>query len=344
MGDNCGSWFPQLHFDSQSHKSLTVPCIGQQETAPMNMKPILNMISTDGNSQVHANPKSLHAREGLVNEPYGWFYCLPRFRQGFTPFSNSIPKEQLPAGLYGNHVDNLVPNVGPAQKKFLVFDQSGDQTTLIFSSGVGNPVQCPHWGQKPIDAFNVNYGFSETKVGFDIQSEKLDENNETDFPSEMHEDTEELNALLYSADDSDYTEDDEDEVTSTGHSPSTMTAHDQQNGFEDVASSGGPIKKRKKPYNELPSLVDTASSIRLNRTVPCEDDAESCAIDNNKQCLAYSSGADNMKKRKIRETVSVLQQLLPVGKGEDVISVLDEAISYLKSLKHNAEALGHVSP
>jgi hypothetical protein len=360
MGENCGSWFPQLQFDCQSPnlKSLTAPRAGQQETAPVILKPNPNMISTDGISP--ENPKSLHFREGQVNEPYGWFYCLPRFRQGFTPLSNSIVKEQLPAGLYGNHGESLMPSTGPdpAQKRFLVFEQSGDQTTLIFSSGVGTPVQYPTWGQKPTGACNFNEGFPGTKVGLDLQSEpvkKLDENNETGFPSEMHEDTEELNALLYSADDSDYTEDD-DEVTSTGHSPSAMTAHDQQDGFEvnseEVGSSAGPLKKRKQldgDYNEVPSLVDTASSVRLNRSIVCEDDAESCCANENKHRLNtidYLSGTttNKMKKRKIRETVSVLQSLLPVGKGEDVILVLDKAISYLKSLRNNAEALGHVSP
>ena len=55
------------------------------------------------------------------------------------------------------------------------------------------------------------------------------------------EDTEELNALLYSDDDSEDTED--GKVTSTGHSPNAMTAHDEQfmGGFEELASS----KKRR---------------------------------------------------------------------------------------------------
>uniref|UniRef100_A0A2P2QQZ6 BHLH domain-containing protein n=1 Tax=Rhizophora mucronata TaxID=61149 RepID=A0A2P2QQZ6_RHIMU len=47
-----------------------------------------------------------------------------------------------------------------------------------------------------------------------------------------------------------------------------------------------------------------------------------------------------MRKERIVETVSVLRNIIPDGKGKDAIVVLDEAIKHLKSLKHNVEALG----
>ncbi|KAM7253066.1 hypothetical protein ACFE04_008805 [Oxalis oulophora] len=345
MEEDCGSWFPQQQFGCQSPnlKSLTVPVLtGQQRTALEFMKPKPDMINET--LPLYANPSWLHSWAGQMNEPFGWFSCLPRSQPTFEPFSNSIWKEQLPTQLYENHRGSLMPNVGPvcAEKRFLVFDQTRDQTTLIFSSGVGTPVQCPT--QKPPGACNFNSEFPKDGLNLQpgpISTDRLDE-------SEMHEDTEELNALLYSADDSDYTEDDDDEVTSTGHSPSTMTGHCQQKctqlNLEEVCSSAGQIKKRKQ-LDEIPSLLDTASSDKLNQSVVCEDDAESCCA--SKQGLnetTYLDGSRKMKKRKLRQTVSVLQSLLPIGKGEDMIVVLDEAISYLKSLRNKAEALGIDSP
>ncbi|KAK0576830.1 hypothetical protein LWI29_023981 [Acer saccharum] len=140
----------------------------------------------------------------------------------------------------------------------------------------------------------------------------------------MHEDTEELNALLYSDDDSDYTDD--DEVTSTGHSPSTMTAHEKLDWFEgsteEVASSAGPTKKR-------------------------NDDAESsCANSQYPRCgeMGSLSGNKRMRNEKIRETVNVLRSIIPGGKGKDTMVVIDEAIDYLKSLKLKAKAFGLDSP
>ncbi|XP_048437380.1 transcription factor SAC51-like [Pyrus x bretschneideri] len=160
----------------------------------------------------------------------------------------------------------------------------------------------------------------------------------------MHEDTEELNALLYSDGDSDYTED--DEVTSTGHSPSTMTVHDKQNWFEEVASSDGMNKKRKlfdEVYDHVRSVMDTASSKKHNRPLELEDDAESsCACNRSSGLREVDSFTSNkkMRKEKIRETINILQNIIPDGKGKDAMVVLDEAIHYLKSLKLKAKALG----
>lgn len=172
-------------------------------------------------------------------------------------------------------------------------------------------------------------------------------NDESGAESEMHEDTEELNALLYSDDESDYTED--DEVTSTGHSPSTMTVHDKQNWFEtrdeEVASSCGITKKRKlfDGAYDVPSIMDTATSKNPNRSAELEDDAESsCARNRSSGSRELDSLSSNkkMKKDKIRETVSVLQNIIPGVKGKDEMVVLDEAILYLKSLKVKAKAFG----
>ncbi|XVE95215.1 hypothetical protein REPUB_Repub02eG0076800 [Reevesia pubescens] len=355
MGEGCGSWFPQQQFDWQSPNlnSLAAPHpLGQQSTSPQFINSGLNMVSTAGTLPVYANPELPHLRVGQVNEPHGWFYCLPRFRQVFAPASNSFLKEQLSAKPCKNHSENIIPKAGSgcAQKRFLVFDQSGDQTTLIFSSAVGTPIKCTSWGLKSPAACNLNGEDPLSKVNQNLHSGPISTDvfgdNGTDMQSEMREDTEELNALLYSDDDSDYTED--EEVTSTGHSPSMMTAHNEQfeGGTEEVASSTGLTKKRKLidgSNDYVPLLMETASSVNPNRCSEIEDDAESsCANGQNPGSgdMDSSLGNKRMRKDKIRETVSVLRSIIPGGDGKDAIMVLDEAIDYLKTLKLKAKAFG----
>ncbi|KAK9269972.1 hypothetical protein L1049_025545 [Liquidambar formosana] len=363
MGEDCGSWLPQQHFDWQSPNldslRATQPSLhsGQQDTISAYMNPCTNMLTPNGTLPVCAFPELPQSWAAHTNEPHGWFYCLPRFRQAFAPASNPIFKEKLPASAYENCRDAIKPNAGStcAQKRFLVFDQSGDQTTLIFSPGIGAPVHClTSWGPKPPGAYNLNgedLGTKRNPIHHSgpILTDEFNENHGTDVGSEMHEDTEELNALLYSDDDSDYTED--DEVTSTGHSPSTMTAQVKQDWFgggitEEVASSDGPTKRRKLfdgGFHVLPSLMDTASSVKQKRSSEYEDDAESsCGNGKNPRSGENDSLSGNKRTRKerIRETVSILQSIIPGGEGKDAIMVLDEAIHYLKSLKLKAKALG----
>ncbi|KAL4333449.1 hypothetical protein GQ457_07G024020 [Hibiscus cannabinus] len=310
-----------------------------------------NMASTTGTSPVYGNPELPRSRVSQGNEPRGWFYCLPRYRQVLAPVSNYL-KVQPPANPCENCKDSGtgIPKAGSgvAEKRFLVFDQSGDQTTLIFTSAFGTPTKCPtSWGLKSPVAGNFDGEDPIDKVHGNIHSgpistEIFDENG-TDVQSEMHEDTEELNALLYSDDDSEYTED--EEVTSTGHSPSTMTAQDEQfeGSCEEVASSTRLTKKRKlldgrNRYSPL--LMDTTNSGNPNRYSEYEDDADSsCANGQNPGSGDMDSSSCNkrMRKDKIRETVSVLRSIIPGGEGKDAVVVLDEAIDYLKSLKQKAK-------
>lgn len=363
MGEDWGAWFPQQQFDWQfpNLNHLGAPFnLGEQHTIPSFMNSGAGMVSMKGTLPVYPSPESPHLHVGQANEPRGWFYCLPRFRQAFAPALNSGLKEKLSTVHCDNHTEPIVPKIdsGCAQKRFLVFDQSGDQTTLIFSSGNGTPVQClTSWDPNPIGAYNLKREDPGTKENLNINfgpiaSHQFGENNGTDLQSEMHEDTEELNALLYSDDDSDYTED--DEVISTGHSPSTMTAHNRQYWFEgsteEVASSDGSTKKRKlfgECFSDVPALMDTASSRKPIRSFEYEDDAES-RCNNGINWASGEMGFEmcnkRIRKERIRETVSILQNLIPDGKGKDTIVVLDEAINYLKSLKLKAKALGLDAP
>lgn len=292
-------------------------------------------------------------------EPQGWFYCLPRFRQALAPTSeNLVLEDKLPTTTFEKWRDFSMPNTGTvgAQKKFVVFDRSGDQTTLIYSSGNGVPTErLPPWTTKqlcPRSAVNDIVGSNTDHNNHfgPLSVERIHENPETDVQSEMQEDTEELNALLYSDDDTDYSDgdDDDDEVTSTGHSPSTMTDHERrglsEESNEEIASSIWPVKRRKTSggdNNQLPSLMDTATSY-LNQSIGSEDDAKSSSADGKKYAygLASISGDKKIKRERIRETVNILQSIVPGGKEKNAIVILDEAINYLKSLKRKAEALG----
>lgn len=366
MEKDLGSWFKHQHINWQlpNLNSTCTPFELGQNTVPGYMNPWNNNVSTNGTPPVFAfsglpyNNKASHS-----NEPRGWFYCLPRFRQAFDPMLNSVQREK-PTGQNENCIAPL------PQKQFLVFDQSGDQTTLIFSSGIKAPVQnLPSWSPKIRSAFDLDKEDPVTKretnpLSVPFLNDGYNEmNHRDDLESEMHEDTEELDALLYSDDDGDYFED--DEVTSTGHSPSSLTDYDNQEwsdeSGEEVASSAGPTKRQKLLNGgyEVPSLVTaSASSAKVDRCLEYEDDAESsCGESKNPVFgeLGSSTGKNlgfgesvslngnkRSRKEKILETVSILQSIISSGKGKDkdAIVVLDEAINYLKSLKVKAEALG----
>ncbi|KAJ9166499.1 hypothetical protein P3X46_021246 [Hevea brasiliensis] len=357
MGEDWGSWFPQQQFNWQSPNLnyLGAPFnFGQQNTPPSFLNAGTDMVSMKGTLPVYPSPELPHPHVGQANECRGWFYCLPGFRQAFTPALSSGLKEWPVTAPFDNHKETITPKVesGCPQKRYLVFDQSGDQTTLIFSPGIGTPQQCfTSWGPNPTAAYNLKRKDPGIKENLNIHlgaiaADQFGENNGTELQSEMHEDTEELNALLYSDDESDSTED--DEVTSTGHSPSTMTFHNNHDWFEgsteEVASTDGSTKKRKlfAGDSHSPALMDTASSVKSIRSFEYDNDAESRCEDGMKALGEMGSEPTNKRTRKerIRETVSILQSIIPGVKGKDAIVVLDEAINYLKSLKLKAKTLG----
>ena len=351
---------PQLHFDWQSPNlsSFGAPLdVGKQNGISAAMNPGINMATRNETMPAYASSALPPLQLGHSNAPHGWFYCLPRFRQGFTPVPNFTAEEKLPSdGHMKSFREEITPNgaSGFPQKQFLVIDQTGDQTTLIYSSRFGSPVEClASWDSKLHGPNNLNG--NEPSLRRDLNhvvgpslDDKVDENQGTDTESEMHEDTEEINALLYSDSDGYSTED--DEVTSTGHSPSSMTTHDNQEPIaetaEEVASSTGKTRKRKlfdEAYDDM-QIMDTASSLNPNRPFDTGDDAESrCSSGSNSQGLDDMGsllGNKRMRKEKIQDVLSILQCIIPGGKDKEPVELLDEAIRCLKSLKVKARALG----
>ncbi|PHT50803.1 hypothetical protein CQW23_10550 [Capsicum baccatum] len=353
------SSFHHQYSDLQlAHLNFSYPQfdIGQQNSFPTYMIPQSNEVPTNGNSPFFTFSGLPESNASWPTEPCNWLYYSPQFYQGFNPVSTTLPKEKLAPRAPENLGGYKHPNGGTAsaQKRFLVFDQSGDQTTLIYNSPNGTPVQCPaSLNPRAPALYNSSKEDPEIKTneaspfGHFFDKEYYEDNNKDDVESEMHEDTEELNALLYSDDDNDCSEDDEE--TSTGHSPSTMTAHDlpelSDERGEEVASSVGSTKRHKllDGSYDAPEIRDTATSTKAYTCSDLEDDAQSsCAngLEQDSGAPGSPSGKKRLRKDKIRETISILQEIIPRGKGKDSMVVLDEAIHYLRSLKVKARSLG----
>ncbi|XP_047150584.1 transcription factor bHLH143-like [Vigna umbellata] len=374
MGEDCGAWIPELLFDWQSPSLSSFNAApfgtGKQNGTAAAMNPVGNSVARDATMPAYLSSGLPHSQPGHSGEPHGWFYCLPRFRQGFTtPARNFTAEEKLSASHAKGFGEEIARVEGFPQKQFLVIDQTADQTTLVYSSRFGRPVEClTLWDSKLHGSTNLNKENELSSLRRDVNhvaglgptlDDKVDENQGTDddIESEMHEDTEEINALLYSDSDGYSTEDDDDdndEVTSTGHSPSTMTTHGNQEEpgrltAEEVASSVGETKKRKLQegaYDGDMQFMDTASSLDGKIPFEVEDDAESrcSSVGNNSSRgsgrMGSWSGNKKMRKEKIQDVLSILQCIVPGGKGKDPVELLDEAIRCLKSLKLKAIKLG----
>ncbi|KAE9595974.1 putative transcription factor bHLH family [Lupinus albus] len=352
MEEDFGSWMPEMHFDSQSPNlnPFGAPLdTGKQNGVSNAINSGINMGTRNVTMPAYVSSALPHLQFGHSDEPHGWFYCLPRFRQAFMPGLNFTTEEKLCAGHVKGFEEEIRPNVesGFMQKQFLVIDQTAYRTTLIYSSRFGNPAECRASWDSRLHGFNnlnekeplrrdLNHVAGPTFV------DKVDENQGIDIESEMHEDTEEINALLYSDSDGYSTED--DEVTSTGHSPSTMTTHDNQEPYygtsKEVGSSARISKKRKlcnDAYDDDIQFMDTAGSQIRNRIFDTGDDAESrCSNGINIQGLGEMdslSGNKKMRKDKIQDVLSILQSMIPGGKDKDPVDLIDEAIHCLKSLK-----------
>lgn len=259
-------------------------------------------------------------QQSKASEPnwlQNWFYHKQHIHHASIPGLNSAPEQKFPAGL--SEAERL-RNPNPAQKRFLVFDQSGNKTTLLYSSGAHAPVQFGA-GAAPNPPAAYNSG---SYYPLSLNDENFEKDATED---EMHEDTEELDALLCSDDDdSDFSEDEE---TSTGHSPSTMTDNCvpklvEETG-EEVDSFSVPTKRRK--------LSETFASSEL------ESDAES-SCGSRKEESYPPAGCKRSRRDKLHETVSILQSIIPDSDGKDAMVVIDQAIHYLRALKVKAKALG----
>ncbi|KAK4747496.1 hypothetical protein SAY87_014082 [Trapa incisa] len=348
MGEDHRSLFTQQPLGSQS-PGFNVTSIPPFDSSGLNTYAFNNVVSSQEGSPISTFPRLPHSE---INQHQGWSKCLPCFRQAFAPVPNYSALGEKLAISCGNSGLN-------SERKFLVFDQSGDQTTIMVSSGPGTPLHCiTSWTAKQSAHPNVDneaHGdkLDRRSVMEPAKPNDLDDNlGEAEEASEMHEDTEELNALLYSDDeDESYYSEENDEVASTGHSPSTMTTHEKLDNYnredkEHIASSIWS-KKRKCNWDNVEVLDDTASSSYLrgqSNHLVNDGGAEFVHAKRERSGILMMGlpSPENRKihREKIRKTVELLQEMIPGVKGKDTLVVLDEAIDYLKSLKVRARSLG----
>ncbi|KAL0333290.1 UNVERIFIED_CONTAM: Transcription factor [Sesamum angustifolium] len=251
-----------------------------------------------------------------------WLYGMPHFHPGFAPALNSAFQEKFPAGRF-DFGQEKSPTIGIAPDSCTTWSSLGAESLTTYNSNKE-------------ELRNSIYPLRSS-----VKDENIEDNSRDVTEDEMHEDTEELDALLCSDNDSDFSENDEE--TSTGHSPSTMT----DNGIQDlVEETGEAVDSFLGPTKRQKLLAGGYNAPSKRKTSACfafEDDAESSCGNGNKQLkeeLGSSSGCKRSRKEKIRETISILQSIIPSGNGKDAIVVIDEAIHYLRSLKVKAKALG----
>ncbi|XP_058096989.1 transcription factor bHLH143-like [Magnolia sinica] len=340
MGKDCSSWLCWHHLPWQSPNlnGMSIPSDPGQQSS---VHPTL--FSSHKNPFIFLAPPSrtvpgfavseFHERKAAGgNEPQLWYHGYPNHA-----FSPATTKSILGERFSAHELCELPPNTG--EKKKEVFDQSLNRMSFVFSS-IGYPLQdAYHADPKLLDANGFHAELPTSREPFIHEFVKmanwceLGENNGTGIPcgdgSGMHEDTEELDALLCS-------DDDDEEETSTGHSPFEMAGYERKgktNGNAEVASSVTPTKRRRLDEENDPSLMDTASS---GKAWVGKDDAESSCV----KGTVPSSANKRLRKMRIHETVAILRSIIPGGKGKDAATILDEAIQYLKSLGLKAKAIG----
>lgn len=329
----------------------------QPECLPSLIAPENYMFSANAALPGYVSPGFANLKTEQINGAHKALQILPPRFQNLVPSPYPYLNEIQPAFPCG-FSEQAAPNekLGSLQKGLLVFDQSGNQTQLVYSSVCPSVLNTPATLKKEV---SVNGFLQDKSIKRDqftsvkpLLHEEFDENHISGKECEMHEDTEEINALLYSDGDDDYSNGDDsedDEVKSTDHSPVAIEGKYEKHDLtleisEEVASSDGPNKRQKLlngGYNKS-SQTDTACSVQLEGSHECDNDAESGYANGQtqKEEVDFILGNMQSRKDKIHTALRILQGIIPGANGKDPLSLLDEAIDYLQSLKLKAVALG----
>ncbi|GAV79697.1 hypothetical protein CFOL_v3_23160 [Cephalotus follicularis] len=296
---------------------------------PGSLSPGILSSTAEQTNEAHGMPQCLHSCAQTIFPSIN--PCLDEIRSPFTClFSGRATPTAMPIS---------------SQKRLLVFDQSGNQTQLVYDS-VYPPVQNPTTTISNLFQKELAVNMEQLNPSKLVFHEDSDENHVKDEGGDMHEDTEELNALLYS----DYGDcSDDDSVMSTDHSPFAIRgSYDKQEQVKEmteVASATSPNKRQKLldgGYNKS-SKMNNASSAKVEGSQEYDDDDAESSYANGQNPVGkvgYFLGKMQSRKDKIRGTLRILESIIPGAKGKDPVVVLDEAIDYLKCLKLKAEARG----
>lgn len=292
-----------------------------------------------------------------TNATAGSIHYLASHFQAFAPALNPSVKENV--SLVSHEPDGKNPGLGSLGKTFLIFDVSEKGARLTCGSSSSLFQESEVLGKKACNNFPVDEGKNPTNLTqFDLDNplfqEECGEDHVDGERSEMHEDTEEVNALLYSDDDGnpDVEEDgdEEDEVTSTWHIPSVpVQCCGKRNQVDDTLDGVGNfshMNKRQKPngieFKCLDSSLIGTPLIKLGVSNEHKSDADSSFVMSqaNEDDKSPAWGGELSKKDKIHHMMKILEGIVPGAEGKDPIIVLDEAIEYLKTVKLKAKVLG----
>lgn len=297
-----------------------------------------------------------------LHESYGLSCGLPPLMESSLSPLNPYIKESQSAFVRKLGVETIASNVTSSNRRsYVICDQSDDLIRFFHSSfgpSTGKLIDIP---MKPVQVAYMR-DFEQIPINEqtipknpEIQGAS-DDNQIGSEESEFREDSEELNALLYSDDEYDYSYGEEDcdgEVTSTDRSPSKFDEnfhHDEQVGdmIEEVATSDGSTKRQRllDGCYKKSLVVEHANSGENDRFREYNNDMESSSgcpsvIGN---IMSSDLGIKRSRKDKIHETLMIIQNIIPGLKSKEPTLIIDEAINYLKYLKLKAKALGLVYP
>ncbi|XP_074365488.1 transcription factor bHLH143-like [Apium graveolens] len=298
-----------------------------------------------------------------LRERYGLSGDLPSHMESSLFPLDPFIKDSQSASVPKFGVKTMANNVTSSNRRsYVIFDQSDDLVSFFLgsfgpSSGkfVDIPMRPVHVGcTHDVQQIPINEQTNSTNLK--IQRPPDDDDQVAVEESEFHEDSEEINALLYSDDeyDNNYGEEDCDgEVTSTDRSPSKVEeilSNDEQVGamIEEVATSDGSTKRQRLLNGDYQKslVVEHANLGGNDRYCKCNHDMESSsacssAIGN---VISSNLGVKQSRKDKIHETLTIIENIIPGLKSKEPTLIIDEAISYLKSLKLKAKALGLAYP
>uniref|UniRef100_A0A0A9D6Y6 BHLH domain-containing protein n=1 Tax=Arundo donax TaxID=35708 RepID=A0A0A9D6Y6_ARUDO len=262
-----------------------------------------------------------------------------------VPFFTASVPDRPPGPMPSRFVTPLAPGLElsaayPLHKRSLVFFQKENHT----------PISAPLLSKGQLDPVPELQGSNETNVT-DVGAEDTEG---------IHENTDEINALLDSDSDEGY-----EKVHELGGAKRQLPAENDTLSVESVASAGAsagaarPAKKRRLSSGTDKSVVDTASCAKPDPSIEQkllgnDCDAQSCCIgeveSGRKFALREGEGAEGdnpddqeRRRERIQETVAALRKIVPGGIAKDATAVLDEAICYLQYLKLKVKTLGAVS-
>lgn len=256
--------------------------------------------------------------------------------------------------------DKPIDDSSAPKKRFLIFDRSGDQTRLFYSPYI------PSNDQNIASSIPTSANGSCEKFASRVEHQSLvkpvvedkwDENDDlNDGEGDMLEDTEEIDALLYSSDSDDENDEnndvdgENDEVTTTRD---TLFISIKDGGYdkdklpdeliEEVASCDGSPKRQRllDGRYKKSSLMRVQSPAR--RASHENDDAESSysgARNSDDDDDDDIDSCKREKKVKVRDALKILESIIPGLESKDPLSIIDKAIGYMEWMKVEAQALG----